>query len=142
MPRLMSFWVVDSSSHLTTYASRGDVPWKAPCWKRFLHEGAYPEANLRPEGLAVWLVDNPLRPAADALLEEEGEPADRDVLPLGGQCPGVVQRAGPPDDVPGPGEGPEAVDAVRVRDTSESRACRAARPMLASYDPTMETSHP
>ena len=34
MPRLMSFWVVVSLSHLTKYASRGVLPWNAPCRKR------------------------------------------------------------------------------------------------------------
>ena len=35
MPRLMSFCVVVSLSHLTKYASRGVVPWNAP-WRNRL----------------------------------------------------------------------------------------------------------
>ena len=98
IPRSMSFCVVVSLSHLTKYASRGVVPWNAPWRKRRVHERADVEPDLRPQRLVVRLEHDPLRAAVQALLEEEREPPDRDVLPLGRERSAPRERARAPDD--------------------------------------------
>ena len=54
--------------------------------EQVVHEGADVQADLRPQRLVVRLEDHPLRAAIQAFLDEEREPADRDVLPLRGQA--------------------------------------------------------
>src|SRR5262245_53282574 len=61
-----------------------------------LHEGAHVEPDLRPQRLVVGLEHHPLRPAEEALLEEEREAADGHVLPLGRERVRAVERPSAP----------------------------------------------
>src|SRR5215469_9093678 len=47
-----------------------------------LHEGAYVQANLRPQWRIVGLKHHPLRAAIEALLDVQRQAADRYVFPL------------------------------------------------------------
>src|SRR3972149_6684674 len=77
------------------------------------HEGAQVLADLGPERLVVRFENNPLRAAEERLLQEEGEAADRNVLPFGGEVVIAVQGARPPADQAA-GEAAQGVDAVLV----------------------------
>src|SRR5262249_12540730 len=80
-----------------------------------LHKGAEVEADLGPQRFVVRLKDNPLSAAEKALLEEEGEAADGNVLPLGGERVGGTQGAGAPDDAADFAERAQAIDAGRIQ---------------------------
>src|SRR5262249_9814855 len=49
-----------------------------------LHKRADVQTDLRPNRLVVWLKDDPLSPAIQALFQEQGGTAYRYVLPLRG----------------------------------------------------------
>src|SRR5215467_13109701 len=80
--------------------------------EQVVHEGAHVEAYRRPERLVVGLEDNPLRAPVRALLDEQREPADGNVLVLVGEHVGAAQRARPPDHAADDREGAEDVDPV------------------------------
>ena len=69
--------------------------------EQVLHEGADVQPDLRPERLVVRLEHDPLGAAVQALLEEQGEPPDRDVLVLVRLDVGAAQRPRAPDHAPG-----------------------------------------
>src|SRR3972149_7063290 len=72
------------------------------------HEGAQVLADLGPERLVVRFENNPLRAAEERLLQEEGEAADRNVLPFGGEVVIDGQGAAPPAAARGIGAGHQA----------------------------------
>ena len=112
MPRLMSFCVVVSASHLTKYASRGVCPLECALAEEIVHERTDVEANLRPERLVVRLEDHPLQTAEEALLDEERRAAHGDVLVFIRRRIVAAQRACAPHDVAEDREGTKAIDAA------------------------------
>ena len=76
MPRLMSFCVVVSLSHLTKYASLRRLALERALAEQVVHERADVEPDLRPQRLVVGLEHDPLGAAVEALLEEQREPPD------------------------------------------------------------------
>ena len=115
MPRLMSFCVVVSRSHLTKYASRGVRALERALAEQVLHEGADVQPDLRPQRLVVRLEHHPLRAAVQALLEEQREAAHRRCTSTReARLSAPSQRARAPDDVAGDREAAQAVDAQRI----------------------------
>ena len=114
MPLSMSFCVVVSPVALDEVglARRGAL--ERALAEEVVHERADVQPDLRPQRLVVRLEDHPLGAAVQALLEEQREPPDRDVLPLRGQLVGAVERARAPADVAEDREVAQAVDAERV----------------------------
>ena len=98
MPRLMSFWVVVSLSHLHEVGLARRRSLERALAEQVVHEGADVEPDLRPQRLVVGLEDDPLRAAVEALLDEERGAPHRDVLLLVGELVGAPQRARAPDD--------------------------------------------
>ena len=64
--------------------------------EQVVHERADVEPDLRPERLVVRLEHHPLRPAEQALLEEERRAPHGDVLPLGGERVGALRACALP----------------------------------------------
>ena len=92
MPRLMSVCVVVSLSHLTKYASRGVVPWNAPCRNRLCMNAPTLSRICAHSGSSLGSNTTHCVPAVEALLEEQRGAPHRDVLPLARQPVGA--RAG------------------------------------------------
>ena len=88
IPRLMSFCVVVSLSHLTKYASRGVWPWNAPWRNRGLHERSDIQTNLRPEWFIVRLKDCELLSRGTNSLQERAQ----SVAPEGTSTPKPVRQ--------------------------------------------------
>ena len=126
MPRLMSFWVVVSLVALDEVGLARRRALERALAEQVVHEGADVEADLRPQRLVVRLEHHPLEAAVEAFLEEERQAAHRDVLPLGGQLVGAVQRARAPRHVAVDGEGAQAVDRQRV----ERAVLRVGQPVV------------
>ena len=115
MPRSMSFCGLFSRSHLTRYASRAVRALERALPEQAVHERADVEPDRRPQRLVVRLEHHPLRAAVQALLDEQRQPADRQVLPLVGRA--GRRRAGcarPTRTGPMTGNDAQAVDAERV----------------------------
>src|SRR5260370_11745849 len=64
--------------------------------EQVLHEGAYVQANLRPQGLVIVLKHHPLQPTIQTLLDVEGRAPNRHVFPLGAQFIVALHAAGAP----------------------------------------------
>src|SRR6266540_2229507 len=87
---------------------------EGPLTEEVVHERPHVEPDLRPQRLVVRLEDDPLGTAVEALLEEEREATNRDVLPLGCLRVGAVERASAPGDVAVDRERAQTVCAQRV----------------------------
>ena len=109
VPESRSAWVIVPASQRTKYASCGVRPAKAPARNEPVQERADAVAQLGPQRVAVGLEDRPPGAAVDALLEEDRQPADRDVLPL--RVAVRRQRARAPDQRARAGEAADGVDA-------------------------------
>jgi hypothetical protein len=79
MPRLMSFWVVVSLSHLTKYASQ-DAAREGALAKQIVPECPHIQADLYPSRLIVWLKNRPFGATVDTFFDVEKQSSDRDVL--------------------------------------------------------------
>ena len=109
MPRLRSFWRGGLAVALDEVGVARRLPLEGALPEQVVHEGADVEADLRPERLVVGLEHHPLQAAVQALLDEQREPADRDVLVLAAEVVVAVHRPrAPVDDAVG--EDAERVD--------------------------------
>ena len=95
------------------------------------HEGVEVEADLGPERLVVRLEHDPLGAAVQRLLEEQREPADRDVLPLRAEVVEAVHRARAPVD-----------DARSGTCAEQLTACLLSTPFSASVRSTSRSTMP
>ena len=79
MPRLMSFWVVVSLSHLTKYAPLC-VAHEGALTKQVVHESAHIQTNLCSDRLIVWLKQRPFGATVETFFDVENQSSDRNVL--------------------------------------------------------------